>query len=73
MKRFLTLDGYHVEVWVYNPYDYSAHVFVANKPGEHVNSGNSKVYHLHGKDAYECLMSDGKGMTKEQIVHGFFS
>lgn len=53
MKRFLTLDGYHIEVWVFNPYNYSAHVFVANKPGEHVNSGNSKVYHLHGRDAYD--------------------
>ena len=71
-NRFTTTDGYHIDTWMYNSGDYSAHVFVANRRNEEVNSANHTLYCLHGRDAYECLLSEGASMTKEQIIHVFF-
>lgn len=71
-QRFFTTDNFHVEVYCYNPYGYNCHVFIANSANEYVNSGNSTVYHMRGKDAYEALMSDGKHMVKGDIIRMFF-
>lgn len=73
MERFQTVDGFHVEVFLFNPWSYSAHVFVANKPNEFVNSANNTVYSLHGRDSYECLLSDGHNMNRAELVRMFFS
>lgn len=72
-KRFTTADGYHIDTWMYNSGNYSTHVFVANRKNEEVNSANNALYHIHGRDAYECLLSEGPGMTKEQMIRSFFS
>ena len=72
MYRLKTIDGFEIEIWMYNNFNCDCHVFVANKPGEFVNSANSSTYHLHGRDAFDCLMSDGKTMTREDIVRMFF-
>ena len=73
IKRFVTTDGYHVDTWMFNPGDCATHVFVANRKNEEVNSSNNTLYHLHGRDAYHCLLAEGDKMTKEQLIHSFFS
>ena len=72
MTYIETKDGYKVEVWVYNPRDYSCHVFVCKEPGVSVNSSNNDLYHLHGRDSYEVLVSDCKNMTREEVIRMFF-
>ena len=71
-KVLKTKDGYKVEVYVYNPWDYSCHVFVCKEPGVSVNSSNSDLYHLHGRDSYKVLVSDCENMTREEVINMFF-
>lgn len=71
-KVLKTKDGYEVKVWVYNHGDYSCHVFVCKEPGVSVNSSNSELYHLRGRDSYEVLVSDCKDMTREEVIRMFF-
>lgn len=71
-KVLKTKDGYNVDVYVYNHGDYSCHVFVCKEPGVSVNSSNSGLYHLHGRDSYEVLVSDCKNMTREEVIRMFF-
>ena len=71
-KVLETKDGYNVEVYVYNHRDYSCHVFVCKEPGVRVCSLNNDLYHLHGRDSYEVLVSDCKNMTREEIIRMFF-
>lgn len=72
MTYIETKDGYKVEVYVYNPWDYSCHVFVCKEPGVSVNSSNNDLCHLHGRDSYEVLVSDCKNMTREEVIRMFF-
>ena len=71
-KRLKTKDGYEVDTWIYNSRDYSCHVFVCKEPGVSVNSSNNDLYHLHGRDSYEVLVSDCKNMTREEVIRMFF-
>lgn len=71
-KRFVTTDGCHVDTWMYNSGNYATHVFVANRKDEEVNSSNNTLYHLHGRDAYECLLAEGDKMTKDELIRMFF-
>lgn len=70
--QFITRDGYQVEIWVYNSGDYSANVFVAKSNEKPVSSGNCTKYYMQGRDAYEVLLSEGKHMSKEEVVRMFF-
>ena len=72
MTYIETKDGYKVEVYVYNPWSYSCHVFVCKEPCVSVNSSNNDLYHLHGRDSYEVLVSDCKNMTREEVIRMFF-
>ena len=71
-EKFTTLDEYHVETWVYNTFNYATHVFIANRQNTTVNSTNHVLYHLTGRDCYECLMKEGKMITKEHLIRMFF-
>ena len=71
-KRLKTKDGYEVDTWIYNSRDYSCHVFVCKEPGVRVTSSNNDLYHLHGRDSYEVLVSDCKNMTREEVIRMFF-
>lgn len=71
-KVLKTKDDYKVEVYVYNPWDYSCHVFVCKEPGVSVNSTNHDLYHLHGRDSYEVLLKDCEHMTREEVIRMFF-
>ena len=72
MKVFLTKDGFELEIYVFNDVDYSSHVFVCRKKGEHVNSTNHDLFVLRGRDAYETLLKDCEYMTREEIIRMFF-
>lgn len=72
IKFLKTKDDYEVNVWIYNHGGYFCHVFVCKKPGVSVNSSNHDLYHLHGRDSYEVLVSDCKNMTREEVVRMFF-
>lgn len=72
MKKIQTIDGYCIDIYLYNSYGYNCHVFVANKPNEWVNGTNSKLYHMDGRDTYECFLSDVPNMTKEDVIRMFF-
>lgn len=72
MTTFSTKDGYQIRVSIYNSRSYASRVFVANNPDEWIHSMNHKLYFLEGRDAYEVLMSEGKHMTKEEVVRMFF-
>lgn len=71
-KRLKTKDGYEIDTWIYNSYDYSCHVFVRRRQDERVNSTNHDLYHLHGRDAYETLLKDCGSMTRKEIIRMFF-
>lgn len=72
MKHLVTKDLYQIEVYIYNPWDYSCHVFVCKDTCASVNSSNNDLYHLHGRDSYEALVSDCQNMTREEVVKMFF-
>ena len=71
-EEFITLDGYQVKTWVYNTGDYATHVFIANRQNTTVNSTNHVLHHLKGKDSYECLMKEGRMITKAHLIRMFF-
>lgn len=70
-SSFYTIDGFNVQVYIYNSVDFSAHIFVANKENREVNS-TDKVYRLRGRDAIDCLVKDGTAMAKSEILKMFF-
>ncbi len=72
-QQLVTLDNYHINTWVFNRKDFSTHVFVANRPDETIDSTNHTLFPLRGKDAYECLISEGRMMTRQEIIRSFFS
>lgn len=71
MDEIITTDGFHVEIYVYNTRDYSAHVFVSRNHGEYVNSSNSDVFHIHGRDTYEVLIREAKRMNLSEVKQMF--
>lgn len=69
MKSFITSDNYKVEIKVFNHSDYSAHIFISNKPDH--NMGRPFTSSIHGRDTFEVLLSEGKYMTKDSIIRMF--
>lgn len=67
-NEFTTSDGFKVEVGVYNSKDYSAHVFIEDGG---FASPMKKCNSIQGRDTYEVLVSEGKYMTKEELIRMF--
>lgn len=65
---FTTSDGFKVEVCVYNSRDYSAHVFIED---DRFAYPITKCNSIQGRDTYEVFVSEGKHMTKEELIRMF--